>query len=316
MPDSTASQSVGRCQAAARLDEPGLLLYRSNLLGADLAHHQFRRRQYLGQGRDDRSAHRQAGRRCCGSRARAAIIGSMKLDGFATLYLDKLECAEGPLSRPRPGRRDGAQSQSLHLQSQSARRLDRHLPARLCAPYPCRSCPFRCGHRHCRVAKDSEKPDQRRSSASEIGYLPWQRPGIDLGIKLGKMATEHPEYVGVVLGSHGLFTWGKTPRAATTPRCASSTRPPIWLENATRKKPAFGGEARQAARAEAERARPPPCVSCRKFAAASRKDEMKVGHFTDAPEVLEFVNSKQLAAAWRRSAPLAPIISCAPRSAR
>jgi rhamnose utilization protein RhaD (predicted bifunctional aldolase and dehydrogenase) len=75
------------------------------------------------------------------------------------------------------------------------------------------------------ASKDSEKLT-REIFGNEMGYLPWQRPGIDLGIKLGKMATDHPEYVGVVLGSHGLFTWGKTAKVAMKPHCASSTRPP------------------------------------------------------------------------------------------
>ena len=45
------------------------------------------------------------------------------------------------------------------------------------------------------------------------------------------------------------------------------------------------------------------------------REEFKVGHFTDAPEVLEFVNSRR-SSIWRRSARRAPTISCAPRSAR
>ena len=57
---------------AAGLDEPGRLLYRSNLLGADQRITNYRRRQHLGQAHGDRSADRRAGRRCSGSKARAA----------------------------------------------------------------------------------------------------------------------------------------------------------------------------------------------------------------------------------------------------
>ena len=44
----------------------------------------------------------------------------------------------------------------------------------------------------------------------ELGFLPWQRPGFDLGLKLGAMAEANPNMKGVVLGGHGLFTWGPT----------------------------------------------------------------------------------------------------------
>ena len=43
--------------------------------------------------------------------------------------------------------------------------------------------------------------EAREIFGEEMGYLPWQRPGIDLGIKLGEMASKNPHYVGVVLGS-------------------------------------------------------------------------------------------------------------------
>ena len=52
-----------------------------------------------------------------------------------------------------------------------------------------------------------------RAAASSIAWVPWQRPGFDLGLKLGAMAAAHPEYVGVVLGAHGLFTWGETSKS-------------------------------------------------------------------------------------------------------
>jgi hypothetical protein len=73
----------------AGLDEPGLLLYRSNLLGSDL------RITNYGGGNTSAKVRQQdplsgETETCCGSRAPVAIIGSMKLDGFSTLYLDKL----------------------------------------------------------------------------------------------------------------------------------------------------------------------------------------------------------------------------------
>ena len=85
---------------AARLDEPGLLLYRSNLLGGDLRITNF--------GGGNTSAKVTDGDPLTGAPAEVlwvkgsgGDIGSMKLDGFSTLYLDKLIGPEISLSRPR-----------------------------------------------------------------------------------------------------------------------------------------------------------------------------------------------------------------------
>ena len=43
-----------------------------------------------------------------------------------------------------------------------------------------------------------------------MGWVPWQRPGFDLGMQLEKCLHENPGIRGIVLGGHGLFTWGDT----------------------------------------------------------------------------------------------------------
>src|SRR5699024_1668564 len=44
----------------------------------------------------------------------------------------------------------------------------------------------------------------------KIGWLPWQRPGFDLGVKMEEYVAAHPDMIGLILGSHGLFTWADT----------------------------------------------------------------------------------------------------------
>ena len=125
----------------------------------------------------------------------------------------------------------------------------------------------------------------------EIGYLPWQRPGIDLGIKLGQLAESNPKLVGVVLGSHGLFTWGATAKESYAQTLRIINKAAVWLD-ANVKKPVFGGEklpALSAADRAATARRLMPLIRGR-----ISKSEMKSGHFTDAPAVLEFVNSNAL----------------------
>ncbi len=273
---------------ASKLDEPGLLLYRSNLLGSDLRITNF--------GGGNTSAKVEMTDPLTKQKVQVlwvkgsgGDIASMKLDGFATLYMDKLLALKGLY-------RDLSQEDEMvhnlnhctfNLNSRAAS-IDTCLHGYVPQAH--------VDHVHSdaviaiAASKDSEKLT-KEIYGSEMGYLPWQRPGIDLGIKLGDMATAHPEYVGVVLGSHGLFTWGKTAKECydTTLRIINKTA--TWLE-ANAKKPAFGGEVSTSLDAVDRSAVSLGLMP--EIRGRISKDEMKVGHFTDAPEVLEFVNSKML----------------------
>ena len=44
----------------------------------------------------------------------------------------------------------------------------------------------------------------------ELAWVPWQRPGFDLGLQLEQALNNNPGIRGIVLGGHGLFTWGDT----------------------------------------------------------------------------------------------------------
>ena len=73
--------------------------------------------------------------------------------------------------------------------------------------------------------------------------MEWQRPGFDLGLKLKKCLEENPGIRGIMLGSHGLFTWGDTAYESyintleVIERCAEYIE-----ENIGKKKPVFGGK--------------------------------------------------------------------------
>jgi rhamnulose-1-phosphate aldolase/alcohol dehydrogenase len=274
---------------AKSLDEPGLLLYRSNLLGADLRITNF--------GGGNTSAKVDAKDPLTGASVKVlwvkgsgGDIGSMKLDGFATVYLDKL------LSLKNLCKGLDQEDAMVHALNHCIFNLNARAPSiDTClhgyVPHA------HVDHVHSdavisiAAAKDSIKLT-KEIYGDEIGYLPWQRPGIDLGIRLGNLATENPKLVGVVLGSHGLFTWGPTAKQCyeTTLRIINKTA--TWLDKNARK-PAFHGElVKSLAENERRKAAERLMIEIRKRISA---EEMKTGHFTDAPEVLEFVNSKQMA---------------------
>ncbi len=198
----------------------------------------------------------------------------------------------------------------LHLQPEPPRPVDRHMAARLRPPRPCGPCPFRRRHRH-RACADQVRLTQE-IFGGDLGYLPWQRPGIDLGIKLGELAERNPHLKGVVLGQHGLFTWADTAKDCYLLTLEMINKAAVWLD-ANVNRPVFGGERTPALPAQdrkAEARRLMPLIRGRISAS-----EMKSGHFTDAPEVLDFVTPTH-STRWPPSAPRAPTTSCARRSSR
>ena len=289
MKNSTLLESLWDTTLAKPLDEPGLLLYRSNLLGADLRITNF--------GGGNTSAKVQATDPLTGKpvtvlwvKGSGGDIGSMKLDGFATVYMDKLESLKNLYKNI------DQEDAMVHALNHCIFNLNSRAPSiDTClhgyVPH------VHVDHVHSdaliaiAAAKNSEQLT-RDVFGDEIGYLPWQRPGIDLGIKLGKMATDNPKLVGVVLGSHGLFTWADTAKNCYDTTLRIINKAAVWLEK-TAKKPAFKGE-KVKSLSEDDRAntaaRLLPEIRGRISA-----DEMKAGHFTDAPEVLDFVNSNQMA---------------------
>ena len=115
---------------AAPMSEPERLLYRSNLLGSD--------KRITNYGGGNTSAKVMETDPLTGEpvevlwvKGSGGDIGTMKLDGFATLYMDKLRALKALYRGPRARGRDGRLPAALHLQPQSARRLDRHAAARL-----------------------------------------------------------------------------------------------------------------------------------------------------------------------------------------
>ena len=273
---------------AAGLDEPGQLLYRSNLLGADLRITNF--------GGGNTSAKVEASDPLTRDKVRVLWVkgsggdlGSMKRDGFATLYLDKLERLKG-LYRGLAHEDEmvGLFNHCTFDLNPRATSIDTPLHAFV---------PHRhVDHVHAdaviaiAASTDAERMT-REVFGGRLGFLPWQRPGFDLGMKLGEMAARHPEYIGVVLGGHGLFTWAETSKACYETTLRVIQQAADWLA-AHEKKPSFGGAKVEAASPEKRRAvaaRLMPLIRGRISA-----EERKIGHFTDAPEVLEFVNSNAL----------------------
>jgi len=127
---------------------------------------------------------------------------------------------------------------------------------------------------------------------SEIGWLPWQRPGYDLGVKLGAMAKAQPKLKGILLEAHGLFTWGDSSKECYENTLRVIQRVSDWLASRSMKPP-FGGPACRSL-PDAERQQVVAALAAVLRGKISGS-ELKVGHFDASPTVLDFVCSVHLA---------------------
>jgi rhamnulose-1-phosphate aldolase/alcohol dehydrogenase len=276
---------------AKGMGEPELLLYRSNLLGADL-----RVTNYGGgntsakiAAKDPLTAETVTVLWVKGS---GGDLGSMKLDGFATLYLDKLEHLK-KLYRGLEHEDEmvGLLAHCTFNMNPRAASIDTPLHAFIPKVH--------VDHMHpdaviAVAAASRSKELTTEIFGPEIGWLPWQRPGFDLGLKLGEMAVKNPALKGIVLAGHGLFTWGDASKECYEQTLRIIRKADAWLKQKLAGKSLFGGTAR-APLAAGERQRIASELMPVIRGKISAK-QPKVGHFNDSAEVLEFVCAKDLEA--------------------
>jgi rhamnulose-1-phosphate aldolase/alcohol dehydrogenase len=273
---------------AEALSEPEQLLYRSHLLGADLAVTNF------GGGNtsakfadvDPISNERVTVLWVKGS---GDDLGSMDLFGFARLYQDKIVALENRFG----GR---AHEDDLVPYFDYCAFADSTLAASIDTPLHA-MLPFaHVDHVHpdsviaIAAARHSEAIT-RQAFDGEIGWLPWQRPGFDLGLQLRNAVRANPKIRGVVLASHGLITWGDTSKACYSNTIDTIRRAEAWLAERIGTAPAFGG-VRVTARLAPERS-----AIASELMPVLRGHlsgtQRKVGHFADTAQVLEFVGAQR-----------------------
>ncbi|AFV00458.1 bifunctional rhamnulose-1-phosphate aldolase/short-chain dehydrogenase [Simiduia agarivorans] len=276
---------------AATLSEPEKLKYRSNLLGSDL--------RITNYGGGNTSAKITMNDPLTGEdvqvlwvKGSGGDLGSIELNGFATLYMEKLEMLKQKYrGLAHEDEMVGYLSHCTFNLNPRAASIDTPLHAYI--PYP------HVDHMHPDAAiaiactKDSRALTETIFGGA-MGWLPWQRPGYDLGLKLEAMAKSSPHLKGIVLEGHGIFTWGDCAKSCYLNTLDIIQKAADWLsENNT--KPAFGGPRYLQALDADTRAR----VVARLMPLVRGKitlDQPKVGHYNDSDEVLQFVNASQLQA--------------------
>jgi rhamnulose-1-phosphate aldolase/alcohol dehydrogenase len=274
---------------ADKLDEPGKLLYRSNLLGAD--------KRITNYGGGNTSAKVMEKDPLTGEQVNVlwvkgsgGDVGTIKLDGFATLYQQKLEALKGIYEGVHvEDRMVGFLPHCTFNLNPRAASID--TPLHGFVPFT------HVDHMHpdaiiAIAASKNSKELTQQIFGSEIGWLPWRRPGFQLGLDLEAFVKANPSAKGVVLESHGLFTWANDARDCYELTLAIINRAIEWFAEETDGKSIFGGAAFQSLGAGERRAIAAKLMP--EIRGRIGKAERKLGHFDDQDAVLEFVNSQNL----------------------
>ncbi|WP_341223786.1 bifunctional rhamnulose-1-phosphate aldolase/short-chain dehydrogenase [Loktanella salsilacus] len=274
---------------AAGMIQPELLLYRSNLLGSD--------KRITNYGGGNTSCKVMQADPLTGDQVEVlwvkgsgGDVGSIKMDGFATLYMDKLRALKG-LYRGLEHEDEmvGYLPHATFNLNTRAASIDTPLHAYVPRKH--------VDHMHpdaiiAIAASVNSKELTQEIFGDDIGWLPWKKPGFELGLWLGDFCEKNPDAKGVVLESHGLFTWDDDAKACYALTLEIIQKAMDWFGAQTSGKPAFGGEKHTALPAADRRS-----VAARLMPAirgmVSGQQHM-VGHFDDSDAVLKFVNANDM----------------------
>ena len=293
MTDSLGSSrlsSLWQDSVADTMSEAECLVYRSNLLGSDTRVTNF------GGGntsskiiQTDPLTGQQV--EVLWVKGSGGDLGTMNAGGFSTLYMEKLNGLKGIYRGP--AYEDEMVSYLPHCTfniNPRAASIDTPLHAYVPRPF--------VDHMHpdaiiAIAASSDSKALTAEIFGDTIGWLPWKRPGFELGLWLEKFCLDNPEAKGVILASHGLFTWGQTPKECYQTTIDTINTAISWLDARSAGQQPFDGPAcvalEPAERAEIASAL---MVNIRGLISA---DSHKIGHFDDSDPVLEFVCSTKLA---------------------
>ena len=142
------------------------------------------------------------------------------------------------------------------------------------------------------AAKDSEMVT-KEIWGDTMGWVPWQKPGFDLGLQLEKCLAENPGIRGIVLGSHGLFTWGDTSYECYMNSLEVIEMASDYIENKLKEQgEVFGGQKVESLPQE-ERVEKAAQLMPLLRGLCSSENRM-IGHFSDTDVVMEYINSNDL----------------------
>lgn len=276
--------------AAIEGNEVELFLYRSNILGADL-----RITNYGGGNTSCKTIEKDPltnqNVEVMWIKGSGGDIGTLTRAGIAGLYTERLRNLKNVYKgRSDEDRMVGLFNHCIYDLDSRAPSIDTPLHGLL---------PFKhIDHLHpdaliaVAAAKDSEKIT-KEIWGETMGWVPWQRPGFDLGLQLEKCLKDNPGIRGIVLGNHGLFTWGDTSYECYMNSLEVIETASAYIEDKIKEKGSvFGGEKIKSHPQEQRQIKASQLMPLLRGLCSSEKP--MIGHFTDSETVMQYINSHDL----------------------
>ncbi len=219
-------------------------------------------------------------------------LATLTESGLAVLRMDRLRSLPGVYEGPaREDEMVGAMDYCLHGRGGAAPSIDTAMHALVDAAH--------VDHLHpdSAIAIATARDGAQLTMAiygDRVLWVPWRRPGFQLGLDVASLKRENPAAVGVILGGHGITAWGDSSDEAE----ANS----LWIIQEAQAYLERQGEPEPFGPAVADRT-PLPAAERRRLAAAlaphlravASKDRQMVGHFCDDEVVMEFMAGQKLA---------------------
>ena len=231
---------------ANQLDPVARLVYRSNLLGSD------QRITNTGGGNtsskiDEKDPLGGASANVMWVKGSGGDLRTAKAENFASLYQDKLYALQGIYDQaPDKGAKTPVEDAMVDLYRHTTFNLN---PRASSIDTPLHAfVPFKhIDHMHpnaviaIAAAKNGEQLT-RDIYGDDVAWVPWQRPGFDLGLVLERVCGEHPNLKGIVLGQHGLINWDNDDKACYELTLQLIEKAAAYIEKNDKGDLTFGGQ--------------------------------------------------------------------------
>jgi rhamnulose-1-phosphate aldolase/alcohol dehydrogenase len=266
-------------------DTVAALLARSNHLGADPANTNYAGGNTSAKGEETDPVTGEAVE-LLWVKGSGGDLGTLTESGLAVLRLDRLRALTGVY--PGVDREDemvAAFDYCLHGRGGAAPSIDTAMHGLVDAAH--------VDHLHpdsgiaLATAADGEKLTEQ-CFGDRVAWVPWRRPGFQLGLDIAAIKAQHPDAIGCVLGGHGITAWGSTSEEAQERSLEIIQTAARFLVEHGRAEP-FGAQIPgYEALPEAER-RERAAALAPAIRGLACTDRRQVGHFTDSAPVLDFL---------------------------
>ncbi len=125
-----------------------------------------------------------------------------------------------------------------------------------------------------------------------VVWVPWRRPGFQLGLDISAIKKDNPQAIGCILGGHGITAWGDTSDEAQAHSLEIIRTAEEYIAANGRPQP-FGGPIDGYGALPAEERRAKAAALAAFIRGLASMDKPQVGHFTDVDPVLEFLAAEE-----------------------